>query len=301
MVRPCNTLLQIGSTWYSPNSLSVTQSLAVGQNSCSAEIEVESGGAIPTAPNLINVVTTTGVKLFGGYIASGGVSYKFNGSSRVCSISGQDFANVLTKLKVITYYNGGGMDLTLEDHILNLLSASGATGGGYSIDYLNYAVGEFPGGGGAGDPFQFEISGVYLQDALNQICQLQNFRWWVDYGDWTDISAISGALARLNLRHNTDTGNPAPYSIVIPSDAEAQVESGCGNSIKYWNIGYTQKTPECSAVIVAGENVDFAAGAVGLRNEPGYHDIPVNSHQAHFPLLEKCLLVDEVIMTINTV
>lgn len=299
MVRPCNALVQIGEQWFKPNSLSVTQSLAVGQNSCSVEIEIESGAGIPSVPNLINVTTTTGVKLFGGFVRD--ISYKFNGSSRVCSLSGQDFANVLTKLKIIRYYNGGGLDLTLEDHVLNLLGASGAIDGSYSMNYLDYFVGEYPGGGGTGTPFQFEIAGVYLQDALNQICQAQNFRWWVDYGSWEDIATLGGPIARLYLRHNTDTGNPAPYDIVIPSNPENQVASGCGDSIKYWNIGYSQKTPEFSTVIVAGENVDFASGAVGLRNEPGNFDIPVDSADAHFALLPKCQLVDEVIMTINTV
>lgn len=299
MVRPCNALVQIGEQWFKPNSLSVTQSLAVGQNSCSVEIDIESGAGIPSVPNLINVTTTTGVKLFGGFVRD--ISYKFNGSSRVCSLSGQDFANVLTKLKTITYYNGGGMDLTLSDHITNLLTAGGATDAEYDIDYLSVSVGEYPGGGGTGTPFQFEIAGVYLQDALNQICQTQNFRWWVDYGSWTDLSAFSGPVATLHVVHTSATGNPGPYNIVVPSDVEAQVEAGCGDSRKYWGIGYSQKAPECSTVIVAGENVDFAAGAVGLRNEPGNFDIPVDGSGAHFPLLEKCLLVDEVIMTINVV
>lgn len=292
MVRTCNTNVQIGGNWYQASSLSVNQSLAVGQNSCSVEIDT-ADNPIPSVPNLINVTTTTGVKLFGGIVMD--ISYKFSGASRVCSLNGIDFASKLTKLKIIRAYDGGGMELTLADHILNLLNVCDAD------DYLTRAVGEFPGGGGTGTPFKFEIYGSYLQDALNQICSLQNFRWWVDYGSWTDISTVSGTIATLHLQHISNTGNPGPYSIVVPSDVESQVGAGCGNSVKYWNIQYSQKFPECSSVIVAGENVDFASGAVGLRTEPGNHDIPVDSYQAHFPLLEKCLLVDEVIMTINNV
>jgi len=243
--------VEIGENkFYVPKALSINEGLGANGNSASLTVEValnDISHLLNRVPILVCINGEDGINVFNGQIKQLPTAFIDNGQTRSYSLSVLDFYDYAHR-DLIPFYSTPN---TFEQHVINLLSLSGADGApGSNLRLLAYTIiGALP--DQVSGTFRFTFGPGYLDDALTRLCGLAKMAWDITHEPWTRIESLtSGAIARIRF---TTVDPLQEIEEEYGPREEIRIPPNC-QDVWYESLSVTITAPQCSEVLVLGQN-----------------------------------------------